>query len=99
MASALLGLDETGQGLLVGGAVDPVAGGAEQPGAQLGIGVGEVAVVGERGLGDVELEVLGHLVLADDLAHAHADRLLGAQASALALRRGGNGSEQRFGGL
>ena len=63
-----------------------------------GDGIG-LAVVGERGLGDVELEVLGHLVLADDLAHAHADRLLAAQASALALRRGGNGSEQCFGGL
>ena len=29
-----LGLDEAGQGLLVGGAVDPVAGGAEQPHAR-----------------------------------------------------------------
>ena len=43
-----LGLDETGQGLLVGGAVDPVAGGAEQPGAQLRIGVGEVAELAQR---------------------------------------------------
>ena len=43
-----LGLDEAGQGLLVGGAVDPVAGGAEQPGAQLRIGVGEVAELAQR---------------------------------------------------
>ena len=63
-----------------------------------GDGVG-LAVVGERGLGDVELEVFGHLVLADDLADPHGDLLLGAQAPLLALCRGGNGSEQGFGGL
>ena len=43
-----LGLDEAGQGLLVGGAVDAVAGGAEQPGAQLRIGVDEVAELAQR---------------------------------------------------
>ena len=50
-----LGLDETGQGLLVGGAVDPVAGGAEQPGAQLGIGVGEVAELAQRYEGTLDV--------------------------------------------
>ena len=63
-----------------------------------GDGIG-LAVVGERGLGDVEFEVLGHLVLADDLADPHGDFLLAAQAPLLALRRAGNGSEQCFGGL
>ena len=43
-----LGLDEAGQGLLVGGAVDAVSGGAEQPRAQLRIGVGEVAELAKR---------------------------------------------------
>ena len=42
------GLDEAGQGLLVGGAVDAVASGAEQPGAQLRIGVGEIAELAQR---------------------------------------------------
>ena len=43
-----LGLDEAPQGRLVGGAMDAVAGGAEQPGAQLRIGVGEVAELAQR---------------------------------------------------
>ena len=39
----VLGLDEAGQGLLVGGAVDAAADGAEPPGAKLRIGVGDFA--------------------------------------------------------
>ena len=72
--------------------VQPVEGGLG------GDGLG-VATVGERGLGDVEHEVLGHLVLRNDLADAKRDRLLALEPALLALRGGDNGGEQGFGGL
>ena len=52
-----------------------------------------LARIGEGRLGDGDLEVLGHLVLVDDLAHLEADLGLAAQGAALAL--GGRGDARQ----
>ena len=46
----------------------------------------------------MQFEVLGQLVLADDLAYPHADLVRPLQAPLLALRGRYDGLEQRLGG-
>lgn len=55
------------------------------------------AAPGEAGVGDGELEVLGHLVAVVDLAHLHAD--LVAPDELAGLDAGGNPREKLLGGL
>ena len=47
----------------------------------------ELAPVTERPLGDLEVEVIGHFVLADHLADPQRDFLLALQAALSGLRR------------
>ena len=63
-----------------------------------GDGLGVASVV-ERLFGDVELEVLGHLVLADDFPDPHPDAVFALEAALVACSGGDDGVEQRFGGL
>ena len=55
---------------------------------------------GERGIADGELEVLGHLVLVDDLAHAQADLVLAGELAgihpSLDLLEVGLGGREQF---
>ena len=60
-----------------------------------GLGLSPIA---ERVLFDIQLEVLGHLVFADDLAHPHADLVRALQAPLLPPRGRHDGIEQRLGG-
>ena len=62
-----------------------------------GDGLG-LSPITERVLFDIQLEVLGHLVFADDLAHPHADLVRALQAPLLPPRGRRDGIEQRLGG-
>ena len=61
-----------------------------------GDGIG-FAAVAERGVGDLDVEVLGHLVAADDLADPQGDLVLARQGPLRALDGGGDGIEQALG--